>query len=151
LLLTPNNQDIFVHTRTDELVTHTHGINKATALVSDVQGSDFLHFHGTLNQHTAAGKIVIRTQGGEDDEINILRGYACPFDGDFSCFNSHGGGGFFRAVCIAALLNACPLLYPCITCFHVLQQIVICYDLFRQVFADSGDFCFGHGGIVVGK
>ncbi len=145
LLLTAYHQDVFVGACADELVGYAQGINKAAALVPNVQCPHFLHLQCPLHQYTTAWEIVVRTQCGEDDEVDLLRSGTCPFDGYFGCLDTHGSCSLLRAMPITPLPDTRPFLYPFVTGIHVLREVLVGDHVFREVFADAGDFCFGHG------
>src|SRR4030095_5341191 len=90
-----NNKYVFIHACSDKLIACAECIYKTRTLISYIQCTDLFHLHGTLYQYAATGKIIIWTNGGKDDEVNILWSDAGSFNGDLCGFNTHGSRCFF--------------------------------------------------------
>ena len=142
----PDDEDIFIHARFDELIRDGKGVDESGALVSDIQRPHLLFGDAelALEQHPASGKVVVRAEGSEDDEIQLFFLDTSPGDGDFSRFSPHGGGSFFVALSIVALDDACAFLYPGVGGVHNFFQVKVGDDAFGDVVPHSGNSRIEH-------
>src|SRR5829696_97567 len=138
MFLTSYNQYIFIHSAFDELITHTQSIYKSAALIADIQCTDLFHLHSPLQQYSATGKIIIRTNGSKDDKVNIRWSEASSFNSNFSSFYAHGGGSFTNTFRIMTFFNTGSFLYPFVAGIHILQQIVVGNYIFGYVHTNTG-------------
>ena len=70
--LCTHNENPLVHTDPDKGVSYSEAVNEPTALVSDIQTADFGKAHFPLQIAAIPRHVVVRAQGGKDDEIQIL-------------------------------------------------------------------------------
>ncbi len=115
-------QDVLVHPGFDELIGYRKAIDEARALVADVERAAGAMGNAqlALQQYAAAGEVVVRAQGGKDDEVDIFLGNAGSLDGDGSGFCGEGRRRFLVLFGIPAFLNPCAFDNPLVGCVHQL-------------------------------
>src|SRR5690606_19681706 len=92
-------QYVPVHATADVRIGNGQAVDEARALGADVERTDLpsLQSKLTLQQDPATRKVVVRTQRGEDDEVDIRRIHAGIGDGPPGRFSPDGRGGLTAA------------------------------------------------------
>ena len=61
MILTANHEDVFIHSGFDILIGYRKGVDKATALVSNIKRRAGMNVQHVLDLYPTAGKIIIGT------------------------------------------------------------------------------------------
>ena len=100
-----DNERLFGRARPDELFNHRDPVEKARAGRGDIEGSCLHCFEIVLNKTGGCGKGEIRSDGGDDDQVEFRGVYPCHGQSLFC-----GPGGKGRG--ILTLGSDAPLLDP---------------------------------------
>ena len=123
---------MFIHARLDVLVGKGNPVDKARALVADVDGPHGAQAQVALYQHARPREVIIRAEGGKHHKIDIFGRQPGPFHSDPGRPDPHGSGGVDPGFGIAPLFDPGAFPDPGVAGIHELRQFII------------GDYPFGH-------
>src|SRR5690606_25139105 len=145
VVLTSNHQHVLVHSGLYKLVGYGKGINKATTLVSHVKCGTGMDVKHLLYLHPGSWEIVIRTQGGENDQIDVVFRYSGSLQRNPGGLGPHDGSGISVAFFdVSAFFYSGPLLNPGIVGVHHHGEIVVSHHIFWHITTQAGYFRLIH-------
>ena len=140
LTLAADEQDAVVRPHPDVAVGGREAVEESCALVANVHGAHLSQAERVLEQDAVAGEEVIRCEGREDDELDVVRRPARVGHGGF------GRGGRHVGACLTiggepTLLDPRALLNPRVRGIHQLLELVVGHDPRREVVTQPCNAC----------
>src|SRR5690606_35653023 len=100
-----DHEDGLVHACFYELVGHRQGVDESGAGVADIQRGYAFEAEFPLKQYTGSRKEIVRGNGGEYNEVNLLCFDPCILHRHMGRFGRHVGHGVLRRVDEPAFMN----------------------------------------------
>lgn len=146
-----DDEGVFDRAAADHFLGDLHGIEKARASGGKVKGDGASGAEIFLHVARCGWREGIGRDGGDNDELDILRQDACLFKGAEAGLGGHVRGKFIRCS-DAALLDARACGDPLIRGFDAFFELGIGQDFFRDIAACAGNHhsVVAHGGACNG-
>src|SRR5436853_3285632 len=128
-----------IHACLNILISYGQAIDETAALVAHIEGANSLDTQLLLQLTAAAREIVIRAQGGKDNEVNIPRGEPGLLQGSQRSLQAKVRRPY-PFLHKTTLADTGSLLNPFIRSLHELFQVCVGDNSFGKITSGSKDF-----------